>query len=279
MKLVIDIPGGFGNQLFGYAFGYALSRELGCEYYIHTPFQDSGITWDLQLNYFNLVYDGQLTYSWTKKLYDRAFGNKFRRRMAIGIRTTIIRENEKWELDDYVKILKTKRNVMFYGNWENEKFFKKYRADIIKMLTLKESRTADVEMLINSITRDKKSVGVHVRRGDKAAMGASLSTKYYNNALAEMHRQICGDVKFYVVSDDIKWCKEYLHCDDATLIYPEFESDNRTLDDWLILKACNHHIVANSTFSWWPAWLSENADQVVICPKGMTYKLDKWMGL
>ena len=64
MKIIIDIPGGFGNQLFGYAFGYALSKELGCEYYIHTPFQDSGITWELQLNKLNIEYSGQLTYSW-----------------------------------------------------------------------------------------------------------------------------------------------------------------------------------------------------------------------
>jgi len=279
MKLVVDIPGGFGNQLFGYAFGYALSKEVGCDYHIHTPFQDNGITWDLQIDYFNLKYDKRLTYTWTRKLHDRILCNKLRRRYVIGLRTIIARENADWELEDYAGFLRKHKNVMFFGNWENEKFFKKYRADILEMLTLKTVRSDEMEALLNAIAIDTNSVGVHIRRGDKAAMGAGLSAEYYNGALHKMEERLQEKATFYVVSDDIEWCKAHLHCDKADLIYPEMISDNRTLDDWLILKTCNHHIVANSTFSWWAAWLSQNPHQVVICPQKMSYKLDDWIGV
>ena len=79
------------------------------------------------------------------------------------------------------------------------------------------------------------------------------------------------------ISDDVKWCRENLKSDKVELFYPEYNSDNRVLDDWLILKACNNHIVANSTFSWWAAWLSQNDNQIVICPQRMKYKLENWI--
>lgn len=276
MKVIIDIPGGFGNQLFGYAFGYALSKELGCEYYIHTPFQDSGITWELQLNKLNIEYDGQLTYSWKQTLPERAIGNKLRRRFAIGVGTQICRENKAWSLADYVHA--TKKNTIYYGNWEHEQFFVKYRDDIVRMFTPKASYGKKAANYCKSMQMEN-SVGIHVRRGDKVAIGRILEKEYYLNAIQKMKDILGENVSFYVISDDISWCKENIVMEDTEFIYPADEIGNSVLDDWLILKNCEHHIVGDSTFSWWAAWLSEKPSQNVICPERMTYKLDTWLAM
>lgn len=278
MKIIVDIPGGFGNQLFGYAFGYALSREVDeeCELCIHTPFQDSGITWELQIDKLKIEYDKRITYHWGRRIVDRAFLNRIKKKINTGFRTKVVREDKSYEMCDYLKLLSEKKNVIFYGNWENEKFFKKYRKDLIEMLNNKNERNDSVMKIINDAMERPDSVGMHVRMGDKAEMGISLSETHYNGCIDE----ICKHIKepyIYVISDDVEWCREKLKSQKATLVYPEYYSDNRVLDDWLILKSCNNHIVANSTFSWWAAWLSQNDNQIVICPQRMKYKLENWI--
>ena len=177
---------------------------------------------------------------------------------------------------DYLKLLNKNKNVIYYGNWENEKFFKKYRKELIEMFNTKYERSDDVMTIINDAMNNLCSVGMHVRMGDKSEMGNSLSEKYYNGCIDE----ICKNIEnpfIYVISDDVKWCRENLKSDKVELFYPEYNSDNRVLDDWLILKACNNHIVANSTFSWWAAWLNQNDNQIVICPCEMDYRLENWI--
>lgn len=274
MKVIIDIPGGFGNQLFGYAFGYALTRELGCEYYIHTPFQDSGITWELQLNKLNIRYDGQLTYPWTRLLLDRAVGNKLRRRLAIGLGTQIRREVQEWTLDDYVRF--TQKDTMYYGNWENQRFFVKYRKDILKMFVPKGTNGQKALTYCQSIDMEN-SVGIHVRRGDKVAIGGSLEKEYYIQAILRMSKMLGENAQFYIISDDIPWCRENIVIEGLDFKYPAEKIGNSAFDDWLILKNCRHHIVADSTFSWWAAWLSEDSKQIVICPDRMKNRLDGWL--
>lgn len=273
-KVIIDIPGGFGNQLFGYAFGYALSKEVGAKYYIHTPFQDNGITWELQLRYLNLEYDGNITYSWTKRFLDRLIFNKARRRFRIGLSTRIDKSAERDSLMEYIDSYTG--NTIYYGNWENEKFFKKYRNDLVRMITPKDDRCKEVLELIESISDSSSpTVGLHVRRGDKVAIGGSNPIEYYLKAVDMMKKRVGENVTFYVVSDDIEWCKERFTEEVGNFVFPEYESDQKTLDDWLILKACKHHIMGDTTYCWWAAWLSEDANQVVISPKHRA--LDKWI--
>lgn len=278
MRIIVDIPGGFGNQLFGYAFGYALSKELGdeCEFCIHTPFQDSGVTWELQIDKLNIRYDKRITYNWGKRILDRVVVNRLKKMMHIGILTRTIRENVSFDISDYCMLLEKRNNVIFYGNWENERFFSKYRADLLEMFTEKVERNNQVKEILLEAKNNMKSVGMHIRMGDKAEMGISLSSEYYNACIEAITKYIINPC-IYIISDDIAWCKSNLASKNAMLIYPDYDSDNRVLDDWLILKACNNHIVANSTFSWWAAWLNQNDEQVIICPKQMGYKLDKWI--
>ena len=75
---------------------------------------------------------------------------------------------------------------------------------------------------------------------------------------------------FFVFSDDIAAAQKILNIKNANFIYVKYESLNLTLDDFFILKSCKHQIIANSTFSWWGAWLSVNADIKVIMPDGYT---------
>lgn len=276
-KLIIDIPGGFGNQMFGYAFGYVLSQKLNYKYYLHTPFQDSGITWKLQLRYLSLKYDGIITYSWTKNIFDRIIFNKLRRRYRIGIKTKIKRENFVWGMNDYVT--HTHGDTMYYGNWENVNFFSEYKDDFIKMYTPNLPRSEDVEEILASIKRSSKAtIGVHVRRGDKVGNG-SLDLEYYTKAIEEVKKQFGENVCFYVLSDGIDWCKKNLNFGNIEVIYPDYKSDNFVLDDWLILKECNHHIISFSTFSWWAAWLKTSSNHFVVCPENMPYKIESWKAI
>ncbi len=115
---------------------------------------------------------------------------------------------------------------------------------------------------------DEKAVAVHVRRGDylKPAINAFhglLPIKYYENARVKLETTI-DNPNYYIFSDDIEWCKLNFKFRNSTFI-----SDKGTAnwEDMCLMSLCKHNIIANSSYSWWSAWLNTNPDKIVIAPE------------
>ncbi|MCI8672481.1 MAG: alpha-1,2-fucosyltransferase [Lachnospiraceae bacterium] len=266
MRVIVNLPGGFGNQLFAYAFGYALSQRLQAELYVDTSTQDNGIGRELELLNFNVEYVGRLSYVYKHNLINRAVFNKLRRRNMIGWATKMYCESHPSIYE--VEVSNIKSDTYFLGSWQSEKYFREYRRKLLEMFQPKTERSVSVKKIVETVS-EQNSVALHVRRGDYVSIGCQVHMDFYDKALQLLKEKLKGHWTLYVFSDDITFCRRYFikYLDNISIVYPEYQSDNKTLDDFLIMSRCKHMIMANSTYSWWAAWLNSNHEKIVICPE------------
>lgn len=272
MHIVVYISGGLGNQLFTFAFGYALSQELQADFYIDTSSPDNGLGDRFGLIDFNITYAKRVSYAYYYGIINRTLLNRVRKRNVIG---WTIREYKGKKPTVYdAKTKNIKRSTYFKGYWQSEKYFVKYRKDLLEMFQPKEERTISVRNIIKTVSQ-QNSVALHVRRGDYVTIGCHLQMDFYDKAIQFIKEKIGDDIVLYIFSDDIKFCKQYFEkfSKSAKIVYPKYQSDNKTLDDLLIMSHCKHMIMANSTYSWWGAWLNQNESKVIVCPE-----LGMWTG-
>jgi hypothetical protein len=120
--------------------------------------------------------------------------------------------------------------------------------------------------------RQENSVSVHVRRGDYVSLASAnafhgtLSLDYYAKSAQLLRERLSGDLSFFVFSDDPEWVKSNLVLPGNTT-YVDWNGEGAAHEDLRLMSNCRHNIIANSSFSWWGAWLGENADKLVVAPK------------
>ena len=159
------------------------------------------------------------------------------------------------------------------GYFQNEKWFSDAEEIIRKDLTLRNLLGAEAERAASSIRSAKMSVSLHVRRGDYvsdasvARFNGTCSPEYYEKALEILKGKMGGDFELFVFSDDIPWARQNI----AFPFPTRFVSNPaiRDSEEMYLMSLCTHHIIANSTFSWWGAWLDPKKEKIVIAP-------DKW---
>jgi hypothetical protein len=156
-------------------------------------------------------------------------------------------------------------NVYLGGLFQCEKYFADY-ADVIRQdFQLKEELPENLLELKRQMS-DKHSVSLHIRRGDYTTHPTNvyvLPLDYYERALEIMGR-LCPDPVYYLFSDDPEWVKENLKMKNAVVVSGHDATDYQELK---LMSCCSHHIIANSTFSWWGAWLNPSADKIVVAPE------------
>ncbi len=154
-------------------------------------------------------------------------------------------------------------NTYITGEFQDEKYFLDISNIIRDEFAIKEKLRADLENIASKI-QTNDSVSVHIRRTDylsKKHRFVILDTKYYKKAIKLMTEKV-KDPKFFFFSDDIEWVKENIqHPDDSIFL------SNKDFEDMHLMSLCKHNITANSTFSWWAAWLNKNQNKIVITPQ------------
>ena len=161
-----------------------------------------------------------------------------------------------------------------YGYWQSWRYFSPVADRIRKELQPRVALSAESSE-VERIIKATNSLSLHVRRGDYVTSKSTnnfhgvLDLDFYASAVSHVQERV-SNVQAYVFSDDLDWCKEAL----ASLPLPmTFVDVNRGEDSWqdlFLMAACRHNVVANSSFSWWGAWLGDDADQghrIVIAPK------------
>ena len=245
--------GGLGNQMFQIATTYALYKDLKSEFPVEYKKLEFGFDFD---NCFTPL-QGHTSI----KYKDSFFGN-FK-----NIESPT--KNSYYEkVFSYTKIPilpSYKDGLTINGYFQSEKYFKNYKNEIVELFDKFDlSKKALVMNFLMNLNYNSLT-SVHVRRGDyisppyKQEFHTNLGkTDYYKNAM-----EIIGNEgAFIFVSDDIEWCKENFKGDN--IFYSPF---NEELDDLLLMSMCDNQIIANSSFSWWGAWLNENENKKVIAPK------------
>ena len=166
----------------------------------------------------------------------------------------------------YTPIPKIEGNVKLIGHFQSEKYFIEHKNEILKLFEIDDiTKNYLLEKYGEILNQDTCSI--HVRRGDYLGLQNHhpiQPIEYYQKAI-----NIIGkENHFLIFSDDIKWCEENF----SFLKNKTFVSDNLDYEDLYLMSMCNNNILANSTFSWWGAWLNKNKNKQVIIPS-------KWFGV
>ena len=167
-------------------------------------------------------------------------------------------------------LLQPKDNNCIYGNFQSEKYFINIRNILIKEFTLKRNISDYGKIVKDEINKSSCSCSLHIRRGDYLTnsvvnkVHGVLGLDYYKKAIKLLEEKQ-GDVQYFIFSDDIQWAKENLNIEKSFFV--DDQKERTPNEDVYLMSLCNHNIIANSTFSWWGAWLNDNDKKVVISPK------------
>jgi hypothetical protein len=157
-------------------------------------------------------------------------------------------------------------DTYLHGYWQSEKYFADIEAQLRQDFAFPALTGRNVEFA--SELESELSISLHVRRGDYLNLAAHTvcSQEYYQAAVKEMIRKVSGDPRIYVFSDDPEWARQNLKFSVPTQVV-DHNSGAADFEDMRLMSLCKHNIIANSSFSWWAAWLNANADKNVIAPK------------
>jgi len=166
--------------------------------------------------------------------------------------------------------LKTPGNLYLDGYWQDEKYFVDIRDVILREFTVKYEQDRQSREIADKIA-NTQSVSIHVRRGDyisnpetKRAHGV-CGLDYYRQCVSLIAERIANP-HFFVFSDDPGWVTDTLRLDYPTTFVTHNDAD-RCYEDLRLMSMCKHNITANSSFSWWGAWLNQNRGKIVIAPE------------
>ncbi len=268
--ITVEMSGGLGNQMFQYAIVIKL-RYLGKDVRVRHYFPSNGLR-RIEIGCFRGIAPGDLI-SYDESETGRLSGiiNVIKNRVYP---TTTIKD----KIIHYQPDVFEHNNAILEGYWQNEKYFSDIRQQILDVFTFKKelqakwNRTID-DTYCSFAPEGKESVSVHVRRSDYLDFtniyGGICTVDYYHNAITYMKERLLDPV-FYFFSDDIEWVRSVLipELRDKTKFSFEIVSNEYEevgMDMWLMTR-CRHHIIANSTYSWWGAWLGTNPDKIVTAP-------------
>jgi hypothetical protein len=227
--------GRFGNQLFQYATLYSVAKETGFE------------------AAFPIIPKTDNEYQ--KYILDEVFDNLTIKNKQI--KTPKYQFNEKnCRFDPSIFRIADETNLM--GYFQSEMYFSNYSTEIKNEFRFKNSIRDKIDIKYKGLIENEFLVSLHVRRGDYVRFQDThplCSVDYYSNAIKLFPK----DSKFLIISDDIAWCKENLSKISDNLVFTE---GNSGVEDMYLMTRCKGNIIANSSFSWWGAWLS-NSDLIV----------------
>ena len=274
--IICNIQGGLGNQMFQYAMGRSISLECNTE----VKFSIDSFSQYQSHNGFELqrVFGIDLPLASPADLKQvLSFG-----RSSPSIRRALARPRLRFLRGPYYKLdsecgydpnLLTSLgfDAYLHGYWQSEKYFlshsKKLREDFSFI-----NRLDDENASLLAKIQDCNAVSIHVRRGDYIHNPKAFATHgvctldYYRSAIELLESQIT-EPKFFIFTDDACWVRRELVplYSDMSVINLNFGRDS--YKDMQLMSSCSHHIIANSSFSWWGAWLNLSPTKTVIAPK------------
>lgn len=270
LMIIAKISDGFGNQLFMYACGYAAAKRLNTKLMLDTSYLNTSRLRNYELDKLNIKYDrcfttAYMTFYPLKVLLRKTVHGLWR------IKYFFYKEKEQYIYDKTFP--KLQDNTYLFGYWQTEKYFKEYREDLLQLITPKYLLSEGCKHYINK-AHECNSVAVHIRRGDYVKLGICLESSYYQKAFEYIEQKV-ENIRYFIFSDDLDYAKQIFTSDkQRTFEYVKYASDNLTLDDFFIMKECKHIIMANSSFSWWAAWLNDNPNKLVVYPKTASIHTD-----
>jgi len=263
--IITILEGGLGNQLFQYAIGRHLSIKNNDRLVIDASVYLIDKLRHYDLNRYNIKAEvGNIAICFFARVAKNIIP-KIEKKITLPIK--YVKEQNTYF---HKEIFSIKGNVILGGYWQSEEYFKDIRDIILDDLTLLSSPDKENKKMLQRIN-NSNSVCLHVRRTDYVSdpllqkFHANLTQDYYNKAIGSICNQI-SDPEFFIFSDEPEWCKRNVFTD-RPHTYVDINGPDKAPEDLRLMSACKHFIIANSSFSWWAAWLSENKKKNIIAPK------------
>ncbi|RFZ95596.1 alpha-1,2-fucosyltransferase [Mucilaginibacter conchicola] len=254
--IITKLQGGLGNQLFQYAVGRHLALKNNAQLKFDLSFY--GVPENASFRPFEL---GSFQLASTVTPKNNRWNYQLKRLAGkLGLIKLITERNTSYNQS----VLAAKGNVYLEGYWQSERYFAAISDTIRHDLTFPEPVPEDRLEIIDQIKKNL-SVAVHIRRGDYVKLSNYVDlgeSDYYKKAVDLISSKL-DNIVYFIFSDDIDWVKQNIHLQ-GNCVYVE-KSENALVDLQLI-SLCQHQIIANSSFSWWGAWLNKNPTKTIIAP-------------
>lgn len=271
--IIIKINGGLGNQMFQYAFGRAISYKNNYDLFLdlsHSRYENKVKRRPYGLSFFQIKADIANDNELNKIIFDEGVINKNLKFITLwlrGIKPIKIKyelgfEYSKKNFDD-------SDNRYYIGYWQSEKYF----SDISNLLKKEFCLTNQPSKKNNEILKKIKSinsVAIHVRHGDYLhnkitnKFHGVCSKEYYLKSMDYLEENTSID-EYFVFSDDPIWAYNNIHSNKKITIIDWNSQEPH--EDLRLMSTCKHHIIANSSFSWWGSWLGSHDNHIVIAPE------------
>lgn len=266
--VIVRIKGGLGNQMFQYALGRRLALDWQDELKVDLTWPSTvkmsnikkgDVLRFLEMDKFNVVLNQatkeeiiSATPSFIFRIIDKIRGR--------------LSKNHFYRF--YPGLLKKKKNFLLDGYFQSYKYFDSIRDTLLKDFVLKNGYSKEGQEIKKEIEQTAQSVAIHVRRGEFVTTHKNYnglcSLAYYEQAVDVMNKKY-PNAKLFIFSDGIEWTKENFKFNNPMIFVsrPGLSS----AEEILLMSLCKHQITANSTFSWWGAWLNKNPNKIVVTPK------------
>ena len=250
--------GGLGNQLFQYATARSLSLDKNSDFLMNLSFYNREYVKnlahvDFKLNHFNVDFNKQIEEGDINK-YDNV--------------QKIVEPLSSQNFSEFIDFSKYAGNIHLIGFWQNEKYFKHNQEIIKKELQVITPPNKKNQKLLDEIS-ESNAICISFRRGDYLdpiylANFGMCTEEYYKNAINFITKKVKNPV-FFTFSDDVEWIENNIDLNFPT-VPVNINGVGDEHEELRLMMACKHYILANSSFSWWGAWLSNNPHKYVIAP-------------
>lgn len=250
---IVRIKGGLGNQMFIYAFSLSLRKKNKAIYLLNI---DDSVFVHSQLEIFRI-------FNCKGKWRYRVLGILHKIKPSFWKKYKYILEQKELSFTPSILFDKNKK-VVYDGYWQSEKYFKDIESIVRKRFCFKKKLLNQKNIFLADTISKENSVSIHIRRGDYLNYNLGVcEMDYYQKCISYITERI-NNPKYYLFSDDIEWCKRHFSNDNFYIV--DWNKGNNSWQDMYLMTQCKHNIIANSSFSWWGAWLNNNPDKIVIAP-------------
>lgn len=264
--IIVRLKGGLGNQMFQYALGRKLALKNSCELMLDLSALDTAnstgnIKRNFSLNQFNII--SKIATQEEVKVLEQPYG--FLSKAINTFKKKVLRQNHVI-FEPY--ILSLTEPLFLDGYWQSPRYFSDIKETLVRDFTLSNDLPKQILYILNQV-ENSESVAVHVRRGDyahnprvKKEFGL-CTNQYYENAIKILQERY-KKTEFFIFSDEIEWVKNNFNLP-GKVTYISSTQITDAVELYLMSRA-KHNIIANSSFSWWSAWLNQNPNKTVVAP-------------
>lgn len=262
--IIVRIRGGLGNQLFQYAAAKALATCHNTQVKLDLYYFKKHAYRSFDLDKFQIAFEVAAR----KEVHEFTGSNPLiryinKRENYFHCPKVVVQPYYHF-YDDFFKL---PGHIYLSGYWQSEKYFEPIKHNIRQWVQPANELDGLSRELADEMANGE-SVSLHVRRGDYTSsiyntFFGGLTENYYKKAIQKIIEHV-HNPKFFIFSDDISWCRNNLSVPDATFV--DHNKGSASYKDLFLMSRCRHNIIANSSFSWWSAWLNSNTAKIVIAP-------------